>query len=165
MDAYGNVGICWDTFGYVAIRSHVWLRHFMALLLIFLQSAEKLGMEGLGINLGDAYYINGVFAAGFRGRPALEDSEHTWTRVVARPTCYIGRKILEDFGLPKTFSMRPNSNQGREECKVLACAWVDRMHFLSQHLSLARCTTGEAICTQSLWGHEMEGSWGLPRHE
>ena len=97
-------------------------------------------MAGLGINLGDAYYINGVFAAGYRGRQGPEDNQPSWTHVVARPTCLIGRRTLEVFGLPKTFSMRVNWYQNREECKALACAWVDRMHFLTQHLSLARET-------------------------
>ena len=115
-------------------------------------------MAGLGIHIGDAYYVNGVFAAGFRGHLPGSGTDgfggvvaraDTWRHVVARPTCYIGRKILEDFGLPKTFNIRPGSNWTREECQVLACAWVDRMHFFSQHLTLARSSSGEAICTHA----------------
>ena len=100
------------------------------------------GMAALGLHLSDAFYVNGVFAAGYRGGTDTEDRPHTWTHVVARPTCYIGRKILEACSMPKSFFMRVGRNQNREECKALACAWVGRMHFLSQHLSLARATTG-----------------------
>ena len=99
-------------------------------------------MAEIGLHLADAFYMNGVFAAVYRGGTATEDGPRTWTHVEARPTCYIGRKILEDCGMPKSFSMKVGRNQNREECKALACAWVDRMHFLSQHLSLARRTHG-----------------------
>ena len=95
----------------------------------------KLG-NAMGIQIGSQYYVNGVFGLTYRGRKVKEPE--TWTHVVGRPTCYIGRKILEEFGLPKTFSIRHNSLQTREDCVALARAWVDRMHFLSQHLCLAR---------------------------